>query len=174
MRRFLRIFGAFVFAGVAFAQTATTSNAVDMYRIGAGVSYDYYGKTGFAALTDIDARTSPTSNIWYHVALEMTQQQAILKPGAEYELVHSGLWSMSLFGDVGLATGTGATLGAFSGGGKLAYDFGSRLTKGASHYYVEFCVKANYISGQPSTTTTPITTNTPVQPVFSVVFTKGF
>lgn len=168
-----------VLASVAMAQTAgpPAAPAQDQYRIGAGVSYDYYGKTGFASLVDIDARTSANSNIWYHVALEMTPQQAILKPGAEYGLVQSGYWGLSLFGDAGLATGSGATLGAFSGGGKLSYDFGARLSKGASHYYVEFAAKVNYISGTgtttPSTSGTP-TANSAVQPVFSVVFTKGF
>jgi hypothetical protein len=170
----------FLAALAVMAQTSAAPAAglpTDQYRIGAGVAYDYYGKTGFASLADIDARVSPTSNIWYHVALEMTREKAVLKPGAEYDLVKSGYWGVSMFGDAGLATGSGATLGAFSGGGKLSYDFGSRLTKGTSHYYIEFAIKANYITGTGTTTTAPgglVTTNSPVQPVFSICFTKGF
>jgi hypothetical protein len=175
MTRTLAIAGVILLALALCGQAQTA--AADQYRAGGGVSYDYYGKTGFASLLDIDARTAPASNIWYHVALEMTQQQAILKPGAEYDLVKSGYWGVALFGDAGLATGSGATLGAFSGGGKLSYDFGARLSKGASHYYAEFAVKINYITGTGTAVAAPngtVTTNSPAQPVFSVAFSKGF
>ena len=156
---------------------AQSNNAMDQYRIGAGVSYDYYGKTGFASIMDIDARASATSNAWYHMTLEMTTTQAVLKPGVEYEITKSGYWGLSAFGDAGLASGGGVTLGAFSTGGKLSYDFGSKLSKGASHYYVEFAVKVNYLTGGGTTTVSAAgvsTTSSPVQPIYSVLFTKGF
>lgn len=162
---------------VATPVAAAVATIGDQYRVGAGVSYDYYGKTGFATLVDIDARTAANSNIWYHVSLEMTAQQAVLKPGAEYELVRSGNWGIALFGDAGLATGSGATLGAFAGGGKVTYDFGSKLTQGASHYYAEFAAKVTYLSGTGGSVTSStgvVTTQSAVQPVFSLVFTKGF
>lgn len=135
------------FAGIASAQISP--NAADQYRVGAGVTY-----------------------VFYHISLEMTSQQATLRPGAEYEVFHTGNWSGSMLGDAGLATGTGAILGSFSGGGKLSYNFGARLSKGASNYYAEFACRVLYTAGQPSTAL-PVTA-VGVIPIFEVRFTRGF
>jgi len=155
-----------------FASHIGAQTTPDSYRVGSGISYDYYGKTGFAALLDVDARIAPSSNVFYHLTMEMTPQQATLRPGAEYEFYNSGNWSIGLFGDAGLATGTGATLGSLSGGGKLGYNIGRRVSNGLSSYYVTFACKVLYTAGQPSTTlpVTPVG----VLPVFSILFSKGF
>lgn len=144
----------------------------DTYRVGTGISYDYYGKTGFAASLDVDARVSSTSHVFYHVSLDMTSLQAVLRPGVEYEMFNSRNWNGSLFGDAGVSNGTGAVLGAFSGGGKLGYNIGNKMSKGKSNYYIEFTCKLLYISGLPSVSLPA--TAVGVQPIFGIHFTKGF
>ena len=140
----------FLAASFCYAQTApTTSTPVatssngtfqPAYYVGAGASYDYYGKTGFAAATEIGIRIGST-NVYSYTTMELTATLATIRTGAAYLFYQTGNWSLVALGDAGLATGSsgvssGVTLGSFSAGGLVMYDIGARLTKGASHFYI--------------------------------------
>lgn len=158
-----------ILSGVATAQTTTptstatttTAGFVPSYYVGSGVSYDYYGKTGFAASTDFAARIG-TTNYFSYTSLELTPQTATLQTGAAYLFFQSGYWNLVALGAAGLTTGTGVTLGSFTGGGFLAYDIGSRLTKGTSHLYVAIGGRLLNI------------TSATVTPIMTISFGKGF
>lgn len=153
-----------VCAPYAVAQAGNAGGATPAfqpsYYVGSGVSFDYYGGSGFAANTEFAAKV--TGPVYSYTTIEMTRTQATLRTGAGYLFFQQGNWSLLGLGDAGLATGSGPTLGSFSGGGYVAYDVGSKITKGASHFYVA-------VGGRLLT----ITSQT-VQPIVSVTFGKGF
>ena len=132
---------------------------VPSYYVGTGVTYDYYGKTGFAASTEFAAKVSGT--VYSYTTLELTASTATLRTGAAYLFSQTGLWSLLALGDAGLATGQGPTLGSFSGGGFVFYDIGSKVTKGVDHFYIG-------VGGRI------ISTGANPQPIFEVTFGKGF
>ncbi len=128
-----------LFALPAHAQTPAPF--LPAYYVGTGVTYNYYGGTGFAANTVFAAQanllnSAMPKNLYSYSTLELTKTQAVLRSGAGYIFFNQGNWSMVALGDGGLATGSGPTLGSFSGGGFLNYDIGARLTKGAQHLYI--------------------------------------
>jgi hypothetical protein len=137
------------------------------YVVAQGVTYDYYGKTGFASSTEVRAAVPGASNLYFSTVLEMTRTQAILRPGAAFRLLQNGNWGLWALGDAGLATGSGQTGASFSGGGFLSYDIGSRLTKGAQHFYIDVGGRLlkNNVNPDGSTGT---------QPILTVTFGKGF
>ena len=133
---------------------ASSANFVPSYYVGTGVSYDYYGKTGFAASTDFAARIG-TTNYYSYTSLQLTPQTATLTTGAAYLFFQQGNFDLVALGTAGLTTGTGVTLGSFTGGGFLAYDIGSRLSKGTDHFFVAVGGRLLNIT---SATVTPILT----------------
>ena len=143
----------------------TPAPFVPSYFTLAGISYDYYGKTGFAAQTTFGAKITSAENkfpLYSFSTLELTRDIATLRTGAAYAFYQQGNWSLVGLGDAGLATGTGATLGTYSGGGFLAYDVGGKVTKGNSHFYVAFGGRVLNITSQT------------VQPIFTITFGPGF
>lgn len=141
----LLILGALLFSVSAPMQAQVTPSApfLPSYYVGSGVTYNYYGGTGFAANTVFAAQSnlinsSLPKNLYSYSTLELTRAQAVLRTGAGYVFFNQGYWSLVALGDGGLATGSGPTLGSFSGGGFLDYDIGAKLSKGASHLYLGF------------------------------------
>lgn len=142
---------------------ATTTNGIfqPAYFVGAGITYDYYGKTGFAANTDIGIRIGST-NIYSYTTLELATTTSTLRTGAAYLFYQTGNWSLLALGDAGLATSTSSlALGSFSGGGLMLYDVGNKVTKGSSHFYIG--VGGRFIQ----------TASLGSQPVFVLTFGKG-
>lgn len=131
------------------------------YYVGSGAVYDYYGKTGFAGITSFAARIS-TSSVYSYSTLEMSRDQSALRTGAGYLFINQGNWSLMALGDAGVATGSGPTLGSFSGGGFLNYDIGARLTEGKQHFFISVGGRVLNTSSQGP------------QPIFTILFGKGF
>lgn len=132
------------------------------YYIGTGATYDYYGKTGIAANTEIGIRIGST-NVYSYTTLELTLATSTLRTGAAYLFYQTGNWSLMALGDAGLsASSANPTLGSFSGGGLVLYDVGARVTKGASHFYIG--AGGRLVS----------TTSLGQQPIASITFGKGF
>lgn len=172
-----------VFAFAAFGQTSVapatsqspaavvapvapaTGTFVPQYYVGTGISYDYYGKTGFAATSSFGILTSSSVPLYSFTTLELTSQTATVRTGAAYLFKQAGNFNLVALGDAGLATGSGPTLGSFSGGGFLLYDVGSRLTKGVQHFYVGGGGKVLALTGGAAGG---------VNPVFELTFGKGF
>lgn len=137
------------------------STFVPQYYVATGVTYDYYGKTGFAANTELGIRIGTTS-IYSYTTLELTSTIATIRTGAAKILFQSGNFGFVVLGDAGLASGSGSTTGSFSGGGFLMYDVGSKVTKGSDHLYIGIGGRSLAISGSS------------VQPIFEITFGKGF
>ena len=134
---------------------------VPSYYVATGATYDYYGKTGFAANTELGVRIGQSA-IFSYTTLELTSTLATIRTGAAKILFQSGNFGFVVLGDAGLATGSGNSAGSFSGGGFLMYDIGSRITKGLDHFYIG-------VGGRSL-----LTTGTSVQPIFELTFGKGF
>lgn len=130
------------------------------YFIGTGVTYDYYGTSGFAANTELGLLVKPP--MYSYSTIELTRTVATLRTGAAWMFLQQGRWIGLALGDGGLATGSGVTLGSFSGGGILGYDVGGRLTKDTSHFYVGGALRIISTGGQT------------VQPIFSLILGKAF
>lgn len=130
------------------------------YYVGTGVTYDYYGPSGFAANTEFAAKVS--GQVYSYSTVELTRTQASLRTGAGYLFFQQGNWLLIALGDAGLTTGSGPTLGSFSTGGLIGYDIGSKLTKGQSHFYLGVGGRLLNITSQT------------VQPIFSITLGKGF
>ncbi len=131
----------------------------------AGISYDYYGKTGFAAQTTVAVKVTnqaSTVPLYSFSTLDLTRDAAVLRTGAAYILLQQGRWSIVGLGDAGLATGVGPALGAFSGGGFLAYDVGARVSGDKSHFYIAFGGRVLNITSQT------------VQPIYTITLGPGF
>lgn len=104
------------------------------YIVATGISFDYYGKSGFAALTSFGFKPLATSNAMSFTTLEMTAQTATIRTGGGYPIMQQGNWSIIVLGDGGISTGTGQpTLASLSGGGFVTYDICAKITKGLSH-----------------------------------------
>lgn len=155
---FVRFIRLTLFATLSlYAQT----NFVPSYYVATGVTYDYYGKSGFAANTELGIRVGQTS-IFSYTTLELTSTVATIRTGAAKILFQSGNFGFIALGDAGLATGNGSTLGSFSGGGFLMYDIGSRVTKSIDHFYIGVGGRGLSFTG------------TTVKPIFEITFGKGF
>lgn len=143
------------------AAPSNVANFLPAYYVGTGATFDYYGKTGFAANTEIGIQIKG-GPVYSYSTLELTSTTATLRTGALYVFDQSGNFSLGALGDAGLATGQGPTLGAFSGGLMVFYDIGARVTKGVQHFYIGAGARVLQLSGQA------------VQPIASVTFGKGF
>lgn len=150
--------------------TSNVSQYIPQYFVGTGVAFDYYGKTGFAAQTEFAANgcfltntcDKGLSKVFSFTTIELTAQQATMRTGAAYIFLNQGNWYLIGLGDAGLATGSGPTLGSFSGGGFIGYDIGSKISKGASHFLIAFGGRVIAITSQA------------VQPVPSFILGKVF
>lgn len=143
--------------------TNTGGNFQPAYYVGGGVVYDYYGKTGFAANTEVAVRLGSTSRFYSYTTIELARDTSTLRTGGAYLFYQSGNWSLMGLGDAGLANGAGLpVLGSLSSGGFISYDIGNKVTKGASHFYVGF--GGRYVQ----------TASLGSQPVAIITFGKGF
>ena len=139
------------------------------YLVGSGITYDYYGKTGFALQQTFAAQSSKilpdnkfTENIYSYWTLINTQSQAAISSGIILNVMQSGNWSIGLMGTAGLLSGSNAPiLSQFTGGGVMMYDIGNRL-KSSHHYYVVGGVSILGITSQI------------VKPVYGIGFAAGF
>jgi hypothetical protein len=130
------------------------------YFVGTGITYDYYGPTGFAANTEFAALLK--GNTYSYSTLELTRAQATVRTGAAYMFYNANHWSLFGLVDGGIATGTGPTLGSFSGGGFGGYDLGGKLTKDITHLFIGAGVRLINTSGQTT------------QPIFGFIIGKAF
>lgn len=161
--RHISIAGAmlsFSLAPALFAQQPV-SDALPAYFVGSGVTFDYYGGSGFAGTTNIALRIAD-SQAYNWSSIELTPKTATLRTGAAFIQAISGNWILGGLADAGVATGSGSTLASFSGGGFIGYDFGAHLTKGRQHFYALAIVRL-----LSTATLGP-------QPVYGVVIGKGF
>jgi hypothetical protein len=132
------------------------------YLVGSGISYDYYGKTGFALEQTFAARLTSTSKVYSFSTLANTQSQAAISTGAAYNFVQNGNWSLTALGTAGLTSGSGSpTLGQFTAGGTIMYDIGARL-KSTNHYYIVGGVSILNVTSQT------------VKPIYGIGFAAGF
>ena len=115
--------------------TTTAAGFQPAYYVGAGSTYDYYGKTGFAAETNLAVRIGST-NVYSFSTMELGVTQATLRTGLAYLTYQNGNWAIVLIADAGLSTGSGITLGSVSGGPLILYDIGAKVSKGTSHAYI--------------------------------------
>src|SRR5271169_6237404 len=154
-------------AGAAAAQTAPFQPS---YVVGAGVLYNYWGRTigtvpapGFSGDNTFGARLGST-NVYSYSSINLTAQTAAFSTGAAYVFKQSGNWSLAAIGTAGLVTGSGsAILGQFMAGGMVFYDIGQRLKPGTSaHYYIVGRVNLMNVTSQT------------VQPVYGIGLAAGF
>jgi hypothetical protein len=130
------------------------------YLVGSGISYDYYGKTGFALQQTFAAKVK--EGLYSYSTLTNTQAQAAISTGASFCPLQSGNVTLCGLGTAGLLSGSGSpVLGQFTGGGVLMYDIGARL-KSSHHYYVVGGVSILGITSQV------------VKPVYGIGFAAGF
>lgn len=142
--------------------TNTGGSFQPAYYIGTGATYDYYGKTGFAANTEVGIRIGST-NVYSYSTLQLTLATSTLRTGAAYMFYQTGNWSLLALGDAGLSTSSASpALGSFSGGGIVMYDVGARVTKGLDHFYIG--VGGRYVA----------TSTLGQQPIATITFGKGF
>ncbi|MES2136114.1 MAG: hypothetical protein V4502_03515 [Pseudomonadota bacterium] len=155
---------AFVLLALAMsvpARAQTPAPFQPQYYLGTGITYDYYGPTGFAANTEFGARVS--GDVYSYSTLELTRTVATIRTGAAYAFMKQGRWLALALGDAGLASGAGQPLlGSFSGGGMLAYDIGAKLTHETSHFYIGVGGRVISTGGQT------------VQPIFAITLGKAF
>jgi hypothetical protein len=142
--------------------TGTAVVFLPQYYVGFGSTYDYYGATGFASNAQFGIRASSTLPLYSYTTMEFTSKKSTVRTGAAYVFYQVGNFNLIGLGDAGLSTGSGPTLGSFSGGGMLLYDVGARVTKGGQHFYVGG-------GGRMLQTAT-----LGPQPVFEFTFGKGF
>lgn len=154
----MRWFVLLMMCAGAYAQTPAPF--IPDYVVGTGVSYDYYGKTGFAANTEIGIHVK--GGTFSYTSLEMTATTATLRTGAAIIAKQVGYWALIGLADAGLATGSGSTVGSFSGGALISYDVGARVTKGVQHFYINVGARVLALTG------------TNVNPIFEITFMKGF
>lgn len=133
---------------LAIAAWSQTPSSQPSYILGAGVSYDYYGKQP-AVLTTFAARVADStySLTSIETGTQAGQTAASLRTGIMRLLTQPGNWTLFVLGDGGITVNGGATLGNFSGGGGLAYDIGSRV-KAAGHLYLTGIVRLTDITSQ--------------------------
>lgn len=142
--------------------TNVGGNFQPAYYIGTGASYDYYGKSGAAAETELGIRIGST-NLYSYTTIELGTTQATIRTGAAYLFYQTGNWSLLALGDAGLATSSVApVLGSFSAGGMGLFDIGNKLSKGTQHFYIGTGMRFITVTGLGS------------QPVAVVTFGKGF
>lgn len=156
----MKLFLLFLLSLASLKAQTNVSAFQPQYFVGTGVSFDYYGKSGFAASTEFAARVS--GPYYSFTTIELTRDVAVLRTGAAYLFFQQGNWVMIALGDAGLQTGTGPTLGSFSGGGFLAYDIGNKLSKGASHFYIAVGGRLLNVTSQT------------VQPIATFILGKAF
>ena len=141
--------------------TAQTLPFQPSYLVGSGVSYDYYGKTGFAVQSAFAARIG-TTKLYSYSDLANTSTTASINTGAAYCFAGTANISLWALGTAGLISGSGSPiLGQFQGGGMMMYDVGNRLKPG-NHYYVVGGVSVQNIA------------SVTVRPIYFVGFAAGF
>lgn len=126
---------AFLFVFSAVAQDAPFS---PQYLVGTGITYDYYGATGFAANHVFAVKLSGSLPIYSWTAIANTKTTASISTGAAYTFLQKGDISAVALGTAGLVTGEATPiLGQFTAGGLLLYDLGHRLKPtSTTHYYL--------------------------------------
>jgi hypothetical protein len=130
------------------------------YLVGSGISYDYYGKTGFALQQTFAAKV--TKGLYSYSTLTNTRDQAAISTGASYCPMQSGNVSMCMLGTAGVLSGSGEpVLGQFTGGGVMMYDIGNKLKSG-HHYYIVGGVSILGVMSQV------------VKPIYGIGFAAGF
>jgi hypothetical protein len=155
--------------GGLFGQVVDTPQFKPAYLVGSGISYDYYGKTGFALQQTFAAQSSKvlpdskfTENMYSYWTLTNTQSQSAISTGIIYNVMQNGNWSLGLMGTAGLLSGSNAPiLSQFTGGGVMMYDIGARL-KSSHHYYVVGGVSILGVTSQV------------VKPIYGIGFAAGF
>ena len=130
------------------------------YVIGSGVSYNYYGKTGFALQQTFAAKVS--THIYSYSTLSNTSTTSAVSTGASYCPLTTGFTTICFLGTAGVLGGSGGpTLGQFTGGGTIMYDIGQKLKSGHHYYIVGGLVIQN------------VTSQT-VNPIYGIGFAAGF
>lgn len=148
-----------VLAALPLVHAQTAPDPGPTYVVGTGITYDYYGKTGFASTTTVALKV--TGGLYQITTLDLTRDTSVMKAGVGYTLIKNGRWSLMGLGDAGGATGSGPTLLSASGGMALSYDVGSLLTKGKSSFYIIGGGRANHLASLP------------IAPTFTISFGKG-
>ncbi len=120
------------FGCIAFAQgPPTVADTTPTYIIAGGVGYSPYtaGITGVSGI-GIFAVHIAKSNLLSWSTMQMVPGQktgANVRTGLGYIVYQGGPWSLTAIADAGVAMGGAVTLGTFSGGGVLAYEFKPKL-----------------------------------------------
>lgn len=131
------------------------------YFVGAGSSYDYYGKGGLIPNTSFGIRIASTG-IYSYTTIDLGRTTATFRTGAAFIFYQVGNWSLMGLGDAGLASTSGSsTLGSYSGGGFVLYDIGNRSNSG-NHFYIGLGGRLVQTSTQGK------------EPVLAITFGKGF
>ena len=161
--------GVFILALMLGAsQARAQTDFVPQYFTLGGVSYDYYGGSGFAGVTVFGAKLTPTSEgkpgfpVYSITTIELTKDIATARTGLSYVFFQDGNWALAGLGDAGATTGSGQTLGSFSGGGSISFDIGGKLTGNKSHFFISPAVRVLNITGKT------------VQPIYEIMFGPGF
>ena len=123
------------------------------YYLGASASYDYYGKTGIAASTDVAVRMGQ-SKVYSFSSIDLPRSKLgtpNVRTGLATILAQRGNFAVVVFGNAGIATVSTSLLGSVGAGAFIAYDLGSRLTKGTSHFYLTLGERILNITSQSIT-----------------------
>jgi hypothetical protein len=128
---------AFVLVVLSSVALCAQSFEAPQYYIGASASYDYYGHSGAAASTDVAIRLGQ-SNVYSYSSIDLPRQKSQLptvRTGLGVILATRGNSAVVIFGNTGAAFTSGNLLGSVGAGAFVAYDLGSRLSKGVNHFY---------------------------------------
>lgn len=123
------------------------------YYVGFGAAYDYYGRTGVSATTEIGIRLGE-SKAYSFSSIDLPRSRAAaatVRTGIATSLAMHGNLSLVVFGNAGVATGPTTILGSVGAGAFLAYDLGARWTKGTSHFYLTIGERILSITSQSVT-----------------------
>lgn len=120
----------FVIAALGLAVSAACAQSVPdlpQYFVGGGLSYNRYASPPIAAgFVSFAARigTTPAYSI---TTVDLTSSSSTVREEGAVVLAKQGKLALFALGGVGLSLGSGSTSPAFSGGGGLLYQLGSRL-----------------------------------------------
>jgi hypothetical protein len=116
------------FCVCSFAQTPAAADSTMVLTFGAGASQfsePHVGITGSFGVRVADGTytlTSIDAGAKYDAATKQLVQLSTIRTGIQRRLVNAGPLNLFAALDAGLATGAGATVGSFSGGGSVTYD----------------------------------------------------
>lgn len=147
-------------ARLCVAQTNTATPAAPQYVLAAGISYDAYAQqssnVNTLAIRIADIKGLPTyEQTTIETALVNWRVQpntaATIRAGVCQTAYQTETKAISLGGctDIGVTkAGDAYTVGTFSGSGWLAWDVGSKLTKGKAHIYIIPTYRMIAVNGQ--------------------------